>query len=62
MANVVITYRKSAIGYKQDQKDTIKKLGFRRLGQSITKQDTPDLRGMLFKVVHLVDVREEASE
>ena len=58
MAQLAITYRKSAIGYKQDQKDTIRKLGLRRLNQSVVHPDTPALRGMIEKVSHLVEVQE----
>ncbi len=61
MADLHITYRKSAIGYGQDQKDTIKKLGFRRLGQTVVQADSPAIRGMVFKVTHLVDVQEGGS-
>jgi large subunit ribosomal protein L30 len=56
MTTVRITWRKSAIGYRQSQKDTIRKLGFRRLHQTVEQQDSPALRGMLDKVAHLVDV------
>ena len=62
MARLTITWRKSAIGYNQDQKDTIRKLGFRRLGQSVEIDDTPALRGMVHKVQHLVDVQEGGSK
>ena len=62
MATVFVTYRKSAIGYKQDQKDTIKKLGLRRLNQTVEREDSPALRGMVNKVSHLVDVSEEVSQ
>lgn len=58
MARLRITWRKSAIGYNQDQKDTIRKLGFRRLNQSLEIDDTPALRGMVHKVQHLVDIQE----
>lgn len=58
MARLTITWRKSAIGYNQDQKDTIRKLGFRRLNQSLEIDDTPALRGMVHKVQHLVDIQE----
>lgn len=58
MADLTITYRKSAIGYKQDQKDTIRKLGLRRLNQVVTHPDGPDVRGMIAKVSHLIDVQE----
>ena len=53
-----VTWRKSAIGYRQDQKDTIRKLGFRRLNQTVTVEDTPSVRGMIDKVSHLVEVSE----
>lgn len=62
MATIHVTYRKSAIGYKQDQKDTIRKLGLRRLNQTVEVEDTPTARGMVNKVCHLVDVREGDSQ
>lgn len=62
MATVFVTYRKSAIGYKQDQKDTIKKLGLRRLHQTVEREDSPALRGMVNKVSHLVELSEEVSQ
>lgn len=62
MARLKITWRKSAIGYNQDQKDTIRRLGFRRLGQTVEIDDTPALRGMVHKVQHLVDVQEGGSK
>jgi large subunit ribosomal protein L30 len=62
MARLTITWRKSAIGYNQDQKDTIRRLGFRRLGQTVEIDDTPALRGMVHKVQHLVDVQEGGSK
>jgi len=55
---VQITWRKSAIGYNQQQKDTIRKLGLRRLNQTVEHPDSPALRGMIAKVNHLVAVRE----
>jgi large subunit ribosomal protein L30 len=58
MADVTITWRKSAIGYRQDQKDTIRKLGLRRLNQQVSHPDSPALRGMIEKVSHLVEVAE----
>ena len=53
-----ITWVKSSIGYSQDQKATIKALGFRRLGQSVEQPDNPSTRGMVHKVRHLVQVEE----
>lgn len=58
MATVNVTWRKSAIGYRQDQKDTIRKLGLRRLHQTVSHDDSPTLRGMISKVSHLVEVNE----
>jgi large subunit ribosomal protein L30 len=56
-----ITYRKSAIGYPQRQKDTIRSLGFHRLYSTIEKDDTPSVRGMIQRVAHLVAVEEIAD-
>jgi len=53
-----ITYSNSVIGYKQDQKDTVRRLGLKRLGQTVEHPDTPGLRGMVEKVRHLVTVEE----
>ncbi len=61
MANLSVTWRKSAIGYRQDQKDTIRALGLRRLNQTVSHADSPDVRGMLNKVRHLVVVKEEGA-
>ncbi|MBP8002193.1 MAG: 50S ribosomal protein L30 [Chloroflexi bacterium] len=58
MTKLRITYSKSAIGYKEDQKRTIKALGFRKLNQTVELDDTPAIRGMIHKVNHLVTVEE----
>lgn len=58
MAKIRITYSKSAIGYNEKQKATIKALGFRKLYQTIEHEDTPVVRGMVNKVSHLVTVEE----
>lgn len=58
MAKLRITYQKSAIGRNKKQKATIKAMGFRRLYQTIEREDTPVLRGMIEKVSHLVTVEE----
>ncbi len=62
MSKLRITYTKSMIGYAQDQKATVKSLGLSRLGQSVIKPDNPSIRGMIFKVSHLVQVEEVADE
>lgn len=58
MAKLRITYSKSFIGYKEDQKRTIRALGFRKLNQTVELDDTPAIRGMIHKVNHLVTVEE----
>ena len=47
---------KSASGHRSDQERTVKALGFRRLNQTVEHNDTPQVRGMIFKVRHLVEV------
>lgn len=58
MAKLRISYTKSAIGYSQRQKDTIRSLGLRKLNSVVVHDDTPVIRGMIFKVQHLVQVEE----
>ncbi|MDY7040188.1 MAG: 50S ribosomal protein L30 [Chloroflexota bacterium] len=53
-----ITYVKSSIGYSARQKATIRALGLRRLGDTVEKDDTPTIRGMVHKVQHLLAVEE----
>jgi large subunit ribosomal protein L30 len=60
VAKLNITWVKSGIGYEEDQKRTLKALGFHRLNQSIVHDDSRAIRGMINKVRHLVKV-EEAS-
>jgi len=54
---VLITYTRSAVGYSERQKGTIRALGLRRLGDAVEHQDTPVLRGMVEAVRHLVQVK-----
>lgn len=53
-----ITWVKSAIGYSKRQRQTIRALGLRKLNQTVTKPDAPDIRGMIGSVSHLVEVEE----
>jgi large subunit ribosomal protein L30 len=55
---IKVTYVKSAIGYRQSQKDTIRSLGLRRLNRSVVLDDTPSNRGRVETVKHLVRVEE----
>lgn len=56
---LILTYYRSAIGRSRDQKDTIRSLGFRRLNQTVEKPDNPSVRGMVYKVRHLVRIENE---
>ncbi len=58
MAKLSIIWVKSDIGYAKDQKRTLRALGFTRLNQSVTHEDTLAIRGMITKVKHLVKVEE----
>ncbi len=53
-----ITWVKSSTGYSEEQKATIKALGFRRLGEAVEQPDNDSVRGMVYKVRHLVEVEE----
>lgn len=55
-----ITYSVSSIGVKSDQKETVLRLGLRRLGQTVEQPDSPAIRGMIHKVRHLVTVEAES--
>ncbi len=56
MAKLRITWVKSDIGYKRDQRRTLKALGFHRLQQTVEHKDSPTIRGMVAKVRHLVQM------
>ncbi len=56
-----VTLIRSVIGRPADQEATVRSLGLRRLHQTVEKPDTPDVRGMITKVRHLVSVEEPAS-
>lgn len=53
-----ITQTKSTIGGTQKQKDTLRSLGLRKIGQSVEREDRPEVRGMIQVVAHLVKVEE----
>jgi large subunit ribosomal protein L30 len=53
-----VTQVRSVIDRPEDQKDTIRRLGLRRVRHTVIKEDRPDIRGMVAKVRHLVQVEE----
>ena len=58
MTQLTIRQVRSAVGGKQYQRDTLRTLGLKRVGDSSTREDRPEVRGMIKKVAHLVAVEE----
>jgi large subunit ribosomal protein L30 len=54
-----ITYYRSAIGRDKRQKAIVKGLGFTKLNQVVERMDTPEIRGMVAKISHIVKIVEE---
>jgi len=55
---IKITLVKSAIGYSQKHKGTVKALGLKRINQSVIQENSPVIMGMLAKVNHLVHIEQ----
>lgn len=62
VAKLRITWTKSAIGYAKEQRTTLRTLGFHCLNQTVVHNDSPEIRGMINKVRHLVRVEEAPEE
>ena len=60
MPTIKVTWERSGINQREDQKRTIRALGLRKLGQTVEHEDTRTIRGMVTKVRHLVRVQESA--
>ncbi len=58
MAQLKVTQLKSDIGGKQNQRDTLRSLGLKRIGDTVVKEDRPEIRGMVYAVRHLIKVEE----
>lgn len=58
MAQLKITQVRSKIGGKQNQRDSLRALGLKRIGHTVIKDDRPEFRGMIRVVQHLVTVEE----
>ena len=58
MTQLKIRQVRSGVGGKQYQRDTLRTLGLKRIGDSSTREDRPEVRGMIKKVAHLVAVEE----
>lgn len=57
---IKVTLKKSVIGSTESQRATVRGLGLRKLNSTKTLENTPAVRGMVKKVIHLVDVEEIA--
>ena len=58
MARLKIEQKKSTIGCHQNQRNTLRSLGLKRIGDVVVKEDRPEFRGMVHAVRHLVTVTE----
>ena len=58
MAKLKVTQIKSKVSEKQNQRDTLRSLGLKRIGDSVVRDDTPQNRGYVKIVAHLVKVEE----
>ena len=58
MARLKVTQLKSEIGGLRNQRETLRSLGLKRIGDVVVKEDRPEIRGMVRTVRHLVTVEE----
>ncbi len=58
MSRLKVTQTRSQISEKQNHRQTLRTLGLRRIGDSVVRQDRPEVRGMVRTVAHLVSVEE----
>ncbi len=58
VAQVTVTLVRSPIGYEKSQGETARALGLTRINKSVTVPDSPSVRGMIYKIRHLVQVSE----
>jgi large subunit ribosomal protein L30 len=58
MAKLQVTQKKSPIGGNKSQRETLRSLGLKRIGDVVVKEDRPEFRGMIDTVIHLVSVEE----
>jgi len=56
MSDLKVTQRKSLIGGNKAQRDSMRSLGLKRIGDSVVQPDRPEIRGMINAVAHLVEV------
>ena len=61
-ATLKVKLVRSVIGTTRHQREVVKGLGLRRLHQTVERQDTPEIRGMVRKVSHLVEIAEHGKD
>jgi large subunit ribosomal protein L30 len=59
VSTLKVTQRRSRNGADKRQRDTLRSLGLRRIGHTVELSDTPQIRGMIHKVRHLIEVSED---
>ena len=57
--NITIQYYRSSIGYAKKQKEIVRSLGITKLNQTVTREDTPAMRGIVAKIPHLLRIVEQ---
>ena len=62
MAQLKVVQTKSSIGRPQNQRNTLRSLGLKRIGDVVIKEDRPEIRGMVETIPHLVDVETLSDE
>ena len=62
MSTLKVTQRRSLNGSDKRQKATLRSLGLRRIRHTVEVSDSPQIRGMIAKVSHLVEVREDGAD
>ena len=62
MAQLKVQQKKSTIGCKPNQRETLRTLGLKRIGDVVVKEDRPEIRGMVESIPHLVDVQTVPDE
>jgi large subunit ribosomal protein L30 len=58
MSKIKITQKRSTIGQSPSQRGTMRALGLRKIGSTVEHADSPTVRGMIFKVSHLIEVQD----
>ena len=61
MSTLRVPQRRSRNGSDQRQRDTLRSLGLRRIGHTVEVADSPQIRGMIAKVRHLVEISEDGK-